>query len=75
MTWWALLFGLSSLARYHPAPWITLLRRDGNKDAVPLETAMDEALEAVPHLALEALLGETTSDRLPSRRRLGAPAP
>ncbi len=59
MTWWALLFGLSSLARYHPAPWIHALRRDGNKDAVPLETTMDEALQAVPHLVLEALEGKT----------------
>jgi hypothetical protein len=57
-TWWALLYGLSMLARYHPAPWTHALRVDDTMEAVPLETAMDHALEAVPHLVLEALRQE-----------------
>jgi hypothetical protein len=55
MTWWVLLFGLSMLARYHPAPWTNALRPDESQDAVPLEAALDEALDAIPELLLEAL--------------------
>jgi hypothetical protein len=65
MTWWALLYGLSMLARYHPAPWTEALRADKSRDAVPLEIAMDEALEAVPHLVLEALKGKRLLLRTP----------
>ena len=65
MTWWALLYGLSMLARYDPAPWTEALRADKSRDAVPLEIAMDEALEAVPHLVLEALKGKRLLLRTP----------
>jgi hypothetical protein len=58
MTWWALLYGLSMLARYHPAPWTEALGPDDSRDAVPLEAALDEALDAVPYLLLEALRQE-----------------
>ncbi len=63
MTWWALLFGLSMLARYHPAKWAAALDRQGSYAAIELERAMDLAVEAVPHLVLYALLGEPV--RLP----------
>jgi hypothetical protein len=55
MTWWALLYGLSMLARYHPAPWTASLDLDNSRWAVPLEYVLDEALEAVPRLVLLAL--------------------
>jgi hypothetical protein len=55
MTWWVLVFGLSMLARYYPAPWTSALRPDESQDAVPLEAALDEALDAIPELLLEAL--------------------
>ena len=55
--WWLLLFGLSVLARYHPVLWVYSLDPDESPLAVPLERAMDEAIRAVPHLVLEALIG------------------
>lgn len=58
MTWWALLFGLSMLARYHPVPWTEALDPDTSAIAVPLERTMTEGLDALPHLVFEALLGE-----------------
>jgi hypothetical protein len=57
MTWWALLYGLSMLARYHPAPWTRALDVDVCRLAVPLEVALDEALESVPRLVLRSLWG------------------
>lgn len=57
MTWWLLLFGLSVLARYHPVPWTAALDRSSSTAAVELERAMDLALDAVPHLVLEAISG------------------
>lgn len=58
MTWWALLYGLSMLARYHPAPWLDALAVDASPLAVPLEDAMEVAMEAIPHLVLEAVTNE-----------------
>jgi hypothetical protein len=55
LTWWALLFALSMLARYHPAKWATALDRRQSPAAVELERAMDLAVEAVPHLVLNAI--------------------
>lgn len=57
MTWWALLFGLSMLARYHRAEWAAALDRSGSYAAADLERAMDWAIDAVPHLVLEAVDG------------------
>jgi len=56
MAWWALLYMLSILARYHPAEWLAALNLDASPLAVPLDDALEEALEAVPHLVLEAIL-------------------
>lgn len=58
LTWWALLFSLSMLARYHPVAWIEALNPNTSPIAVALENAMSEALEAVPHLVLEAIIKE-----------------
>jgi hypothetical protein len=57
LLWWVLLFGLSNLARYEPGVWTAALDVNASQLAVPLETAMREALDSVPHLVLEALLG------------------
>ncbi len=58
MTWWALLYGLSMLARYHPAEWTRALTVDESEETVPLEVALDTALDVVPHFVLESLRGE-----------------
>lgn len=55
MTWWALLYALSMVARYEPDAWVGLLNVDKNTLAVPLEGLLDDALEVVPHLVLDAL--------------------
>ena len=63
MTWWALLYGLSMLARYHPAEWTTALRLDDSPEAVPLQAALDQALSAVPQFVLWALLRDVVTVR------------
>ncbi|TEX45709.1 MAG: hypothetical protein B7C54_11695 [Acidimicrobiales bacterium mtb01] len=55
VTWWAVLFATSMLARYEPASWLRALRIDQNDDAVALEAALDEAMVAVPQLLHQAL--------------------
>ena len=56
MTWWALLFGLSNLARYEPDEWTGALDVDASPLAIPLEALLGEALVALPHLILNGLL-------------------
>lgn len=56
LAWWAVLFGLSMLARYEPARWTEDLDVDKSALAVPLETVLDAALEACPELICLALL-------------------
>lgn len=55
MMWWALLLGLSSLARYHPAMWTAALDLDESVEAVFLEQVLDEAEASVPAWILSAL--------------------
>jgi hypothetical protein len=55
MTWWALLFGLSMVARYEPGAWVRALDLDRPGLAAQLTELMDIALEAVPLLVFEAL--------------------
>ena len=55
LTWWALLFALSMLARYEPASWTSNLDVDVSPNAVPLEAALDEALGTCPELILRAI--------------------
>jgi hypothetical protein len=55
MLWWALLFGLSNLVRYHPAPWVAALDLDRSEVAVRLEQVLDIAAERVPERLLAAL--------------------
>jgi hypothetical protein len=54
-SWWALLLGLSSLARYRPAEWVRVLDVDRSDHAVLLERVLDRAEEALPHHILGAL--------------------
>ena len=65
VTWWALLLGLSSLARYHPVPWSQALDPDSSPLAAPLERVMREAMDALPQLVTEAVF----------QRRLLVPPP
>jgi hypothetical protein len=55
MLWWVLLFGLSSVARYDPELWVAELDVNHSPTAVPIEAALDAAIEAVPELVLDAL--------------------
>jgi YaaC-like Protein len=55
LAWWALLFALSMLARYEPASWISALDTDASPNAVPLEAALDHALDTCPELILHAI--------------------
>jgi hypothetical protein len=55
--WWVLLFGLSIIARYDPAPWSQVLHLDDSSGyAVPLRLVLDEALTHLPWLVLAALM-------------------
>jgi hypothetical protein len=60
VTWWALLFGLSMIARYEPAGWRRALDYDLSELAAPLDELLEFALDAVPELVLRALRLETT---------------
>jgi hypothetical protein len=55
MLWWVLMFGLSSVARYDPEVWVAALDVNTSEQAVPIEAALDVALEALPELILDAL--------------------
>ena len=55
LSWWALLFALSMLARYESASWISHLDIDASPDAIKLRTALDLALDTCPQLVLAAI--------------------
>lgn len=55
MTWWAVLFALSSLARYEPAHWRNALDVDSSGTSVVFEEILDVAQEKVPTLLYEAI--------------------
>ncbi len=55
MLWWVLLFGLSMIARYDPELWVAALDVNDSPQAVPIEAALDEAMNALPLLILDAL--------------------
>jgi hypothetical protein len=73
MTWWALLFALSMLARYHPVAWAQALNVDSSPVAVALERAMRKAIDALPQLVAEAVFGYPFP--MPERAITGAEAP
>ena len=55
MTWWAALFAMSSLARYHPAVWTRALDANESEIAVDLQETLDAALRVVPPLLQSAI--------------------
>jgi hypothetical protein len=57
LTFWALLFCLSELARYYPDTWVGALDPDRSTGAVTLEQCLDIALERAPSLINGALSG------------------
>lgn len=50
MIWWAILYTLSMLARYHPEAWTAVTDVDTSSHAVPIEYLLDAAQSAVPDL-------------------------
>jgi hypothetical protein len=59
LTWWAVLYALSMLARYEPASWTAHLDVDQSQNAVPLEAALGRALDTCPQLILLAIRAVT----------------
>jgi hypothetical protein len=57
MTWWALLYGLSHLARYEPAAWSKMLNRDRSALGIPIERGLRRARVFMPRVVLHALTG------------------
>lgn len=55
MAWWAVLFGLSVLTRYHPALWTRYVNVDVSRDATALEAVLRRAITTVPILIEEAI--------------------
>lgn len=53
--WWAVLYAMSMLARYHPEAWALAIDVDRSPWAVPLEHLLDQALEALPEVIFQAL--------------------
>jgi hypothetical protein len=62
LTWWALLFGLSMIARYEPASWVAALDYDSSELAAPLTRLMEIGLQRVPELVVDALVGGSVYD-------------
>lgn len=55
LSWWAVLFALSMLARYQPDRWTAYINVNTSRDAVAVEYLLDAALKAVPELVLAAI--------------------
>lgn len=62
MIWWAVLYTMSMLARYHPEAWALAIEVDRSPWAVPLEHLLDQALEALPEVIFHALAYEPLAD-------------
>lgn len=58
LVWWCVLFALSNLARYEPERWTKLLKIDNSPVAAPIEYLLDIALDSVPEIVYDALLGD-----------------
>ncbi|MFG2441162.1 YaaC family protein [Streptomyces sp. NPDC048508] len=55
LAWWAILFGLSILARYEPASWAEIIDIDSSSAANAVEHLLDQLIVVVPHMALMAI--------------------
>lgn len=68
MIWWAILFGLSMLARYEPTSWTKLIDVNTSRSAVPIEFLLSVALESIVDILADTigeLLGEVSQSALP----------
>jgi YaaC-like Protein len=63
MLWWALLLGLSDLARYDPARWTAAIDLDASELAVGLERVLDIAEQRVPVRILQGLRNQAHPER------------
>jgi hypothetical protein len=52
---WAVLLGLSSLARYEPATWSKMIDIDRSAEANAIEHLLEEAIASVPAAVLHML--------------------
>lgn len=57
MTWWAVLFALSHLARYAPAVWTQAIRPDSSALTVPIEEGLRLAKVNLPRLVYHGITG------------------
>ncbi|MEV8611570.1 hypothetical protein AB0383_27200 [Amycolatopsis sp. NPDC051373] len=55
LTWWVILFALSIMTRYEPDHWSRMITIDQSPDANAIEHLLDQAIDVVPTLLLEAL--------------------
>jgi hypothetical protein len=55
MTWWAVLYTLSMLARYQPAEWAGHINIDASRHAVAVESLLKRAITFLPTLIAEAI--------------------
>jgi len=58
LIWWAILLAMSTLARYSPTAWASIIDIDSSPYATPIEYLLDESLAAVPDLIYRALIDE-----------------
>lgn len=58
LVWWAVLYGLSILARYEPESWGFAIDVNRSQDAVPIEHVLEAALDTVPELLHRTLDGD-----------------
>lgn len=56
---WAVLLGLSSLARYEPATWSKIIDIDRSSEANAIEHLLDEGISAIPDVAVHLLTSMT----------------
>ena len=59
LTWWVLLYSLSMVTRYRPVEWTKVIDVNRSRLAVPIETALEKALDAVPAQLLAILTAHT----------------
>lgn len=69
LSWWAVLFGLSMLARYEPAAWVKMIDVDQNREAVAVEHLLDSAAAVVPQLTVEAMRQISLTDAMWAEKR------
>lgn len=55
LSWWAVLFALSMLARYGPRRWFKLIDVNQSYQSVSIEGFLEAALESIPPLIYNAV--------------------